>query len=287
VSPAPILRCGRFDVVLDRPRIMGILNVTPDSFSDGNRFATPRLAAEHGVRLVAEGADLLDVGGESTRPGAAPVDVDEELRRVLPVVEMLSDLVHVPISVDTSKPEVMAAVVAAGASMINDVRALQAPGALEVVAALDVAVCLMHMQGTPATMQEDPHYDDVVADVVGFLGDRLAACHRAGIDEHRIAVDPGIGFGKTLDHNLALLRAIPELEALGRPVLIGVSRKGLIGALTGRSIAERTPGSVTAATLAAQRGAAIVRVHDVAATRDALAVLAAFTGGGQPTGRRD
>ena len=276
MSPAPILRCGRFDVVLDRPRIMGILNVTPDSFSDGNRFATPRLAAEHGVRLAAEGADFLDVGGESTRPGATPVGVEEELHRVLPVVEMLSHLVDVPISVDTSKPEVMAAVVAAGASMVNDVRALQRPGALEVVAGLEVAVCLMHMQGTPATMQDAPHYDDVVGEVVGFLRERLAACVAAGIDLERIALDPGIGFGKTLDHNLALLRAIPDLGALGRPVLIGVSRKRVIGTLTGRSIAERTPGSVTAAVLAAQRGARIVRVHDVASTRDALAVLAAF-----------
>jgi dihydropteroate synthase len=278
VSSTPILRCGRFKIRLNRPRIMGILNVTPDSFSDGNRFATPRLAAEHGVRLVAEGADLLDVGGESTRPGAMPVGVDEEMHRVLPVVEMLSHLVDVPISVDTSKPKVMAAAVAAGACMVNDVRALQAPEALEVVAALEVAVCLMHMQGTPATMQDAPHYDDVVLEVVGFLRERVAACVAAGIDADRIALDPGIGFGKTIDHNLALLRAIPELAALGRPVLIGVSRKGLIGALTGRSIAERTPGSVTAAVLAAQRGARIVRVHDVAATRDALAVLAAFEG---------
>jgi len=282
VSPAPILRCGRFDVVLDRPRIMGILNVTPDSFSDGNRFATPRLAAEHGVRLAAEGADFLDVGGESTRPGATPVGVEEELHRVLPVVEMLAHLVDVPISVDTSKPEVMAAVVAAGASMVNDVRALQRPGALEVVAGLEVAVCLMHMQGTPATMQDAPHYDDVVGEVVGFLRERLAACVAAGIDLDRVALDPGIGFGKTLDHNLALLRAIPDLGALGRPVLIGVSRKRVIGTLTGRSIAERTPGSVTAAVLAAQRGARIVRVHDVAATRDALAVLAAFEGHSDP-----
>lgn len=277
-AAAPMLRCGRFELRLDRPRLMGILNVTPDSFSDGNRFPTARLAAEHGVRLVAEGADLLDVGGESTRPGASPVEVDEELSRVLPVVEMLSDLVDVPISVDTSKPEVMRAAVAAGASMINDVRALQRPGALEAVAALDVGLCLMHMQGTPATMQEAPAYTDVVAEVRDFLAARLAACAAAGIDLERIIVDPGIGFGKTLDHNVALLRAIPQLAALGRPVLVGMSRKGMIGTLTGRPIAERTPGSVTAAVLAAQRGARLLRVHDVAATRDALAVLAAFGG---------
>lgn len=277
-AAAPMLRCGRFELRLDRPRLMGILNVTPDSFSDGNRFPTARLAAEHGVRLVAEGADLLDVGGESTRPGASPVEVDEELGRVLPVVEMLSDLVDVPISVDTSKPEVMRAAVAAGASMINDVRALQRPGALEAVAALDVGLCLMHMQGTPATMQEAPAYTDVVAEVRDFLAARLAACAAAGIDLERITVDPGIGFGKTLDHNVALLRAIPQLAALGRPVLVGMSRKGMIGTLTGRPIAERTPGSVTAAVLAAQRGARLLRVHDVAATRDALAVLAAFEG---------
>jgi dihydropteroate synthase len=279
VSAAAVLRCGRFEIALDRPRIMGILNVTPDSFSDGNLFPTPRVAAEHGVRLVAEGADLLDVGGESTRPGAAPVDVDEELRRVLPVVEMLSDLVDVPISVDTSKPAVMAAAVSCGATMVNDVRALQLPGALDAVAGLDVAVCLMHMQGTPATMQQAPHYDDVVSDVIGFLRTRVEACVAAGIDAERIVVDPGIGFGKTLEHNLALLRAIPQLQALGRPVLIGLSRKGLIGRVTRRPVAERTPGSVTAAVLAAQRGARIVRVHDVAATRDALAVLAAFEDG--------
>lgn len=275
------LRCGRFELRLDRPHVMGILNVTPDSFSDGNRFPTPHLAVEHGVRLVAEGADLLDVGGESTRPGAVPVGVDEELDRVLPVVERLAELVGVPISVDTSKPEVIAAAVAAGATMVNDVRALQLPGTLETVAGLDVGVCLMHMQGTPATMQDAPVYADVVGEVRTFLAARLAACSAAGIAAERIVLDPGIGFGKTLEHNLALLRAVPELGTLGRPVLIGVSRKGMIGTLTGRAVAERTPGSVTAAVLAAQRGARILRVHDVAATTDALAVLAAFEGSGE------
>lgn len=257
---------------------MGILNVTPDSFSDGNRFRTPRAAVEHGVRLVAEGAAFLDVGGESTRPGAEPVPLGEELERVLPVVEMLADLVDVPISVDTSKPEVMLAAVSAGASMVNDVRALQAPGALEAVAGLEVSICLMHMQGTPATMQRDPTYDDVLAEVRSFLRSRLAACAAAAIHPNRLAVDPGLGFGKTLDHNLTLLRGLSELAGLGAPVLIGVSRKGMIGTLTGRPVAERTPGSVTAAVLAAQRGAKILRVHDVAATRDALAVLAAVEG---------
>jgi dihydropteroate synthase len=273
-----VLRCGQYRVLLDRPRVMGILNVTPDSFSDGNRFRAPRAAVDHGVRLIAEGADLLDVGGESTRPGAEPVALDEELDRVLPVVEMLAELVDVPISVDTSKPEVMIAAASAGATMVNDVRGLQLPGALEAVAGLDVAVCVMHMQGTPATMQVDPTYDDVVGEVEAFLEARLVACAQAGIALDRLVVDPGLGFGKTLAHNLALLRGVGVFAALGAPVLIGVSRKGMIGQLTGRPVAERTPGSVTAAVLAAQRGARILRVHDVAATRDALAVLAAIDG---------
>ena len=255
---------------------MGILNVTPDSFSDGARFREPRLAVDHGVRMVADGADLIDVGGESTRPGALPVPLDEELTRVVPVIEALAELVDVPISVDTSQPAVMAAAVAAGASIVNDVRALREPGALDLVAGLEVGVCVMHMQGEPVTMQLDPRYTDVVDEVGAFLAERIEACVAAGIARDRITVDPGFGFGKTLTHNLALLRGLPELAALGAPILVGLSRKGMIGELTGRSLGERTPGSVVAAVLAVQRGASIVRVHDVAATRDALAILAAI-----------
>lgn len=273
---AHVLRCGRFRLDLAHPAVMGILNVTPDSFSDGARYRAPRAAVDHGLRMVAEGADLIDVGGESTRPGASPVELDEELRRVVPVVEALADVVDVPISVDTSKPEVMTAAIAAGASMINDVRAFAEPGALEAVA--DVALCVMHMQGTPATMQVAPHYRDVVAEVAEFLRRRLDACAAAGIGGDRVVVDPGFGFGKNLAHNLALLRGLPELAGLGAPLLVGLSRKGMIGELTGRAVGERTPGSVAAAVLAAQRGAAILRVHDVAATRDALEVLVAVEG---------
>ena len=268
-----VLDCAGRALRLDRPRVMGILNVTPDSFSDGGRFASVEAAVEHGLDMVAEGADLIDVGGESTRPGAEPVGVDEELARVIPVIEALARQVAVPVSVDTSRPEVMRAAVAAGAGMINDVQALLGEGALQTAADLAVPVVLMHMQGVPRDMQESPHYDDVVAEVHGFLAQRLFACEMAGIDRRRIVIDPGFGFGKTLAHNLALLARLERFTDLGVPVLAGLSRKRSIGEMTGRQApAERVHGSVAAALIAAQRGAAILRVHDVAATVDALKV---------------
>jgi dihydropteroate synthase len=256
---------------------MGIVNVTPDSFYDGGRHASAAAAIAHARRLAEEGADLLDVGGESSRPGSEAVSLDEELARVLPVLEGLRDL-DVPVSIDTTKPAVMRAAIAAGAAMINDITALAAPGAIEVVAASDVAVCLMHMRGEPKTMQAEPVYADVVAEVREFLGARLAACVAAGIPRDRVAIDPGFGFGKTVEHNLALLRHLDAIAALGLPVLAGWSRKSSLGRITGRAPEERLAGSLAAALIAAQHGAKIVRVHDVAATRDVLAVLAAVQG---------
>ncbi|GMV57135.1 MAG: dihydropteroate synthase [Betaproteobacteria bacterium] len=250
---------------------MGIVNVTPDSFSDGGRFFDFERALAHGERLIAEGADLLDIGGESTRPGAAGVGVDEELARVIPLVCTLRER-GVPISVDTSKPEVMRAALAEGAAVVNDVRALRAGGALEAVAASDCGIVLMHMQGEPRTMQLAPHYDDVVREVGDFLRARRDALVAAGVARERIALDPGFGFGKTVAHNFALLARLHELTALGQPLLAGLSRKSMLGHATGRAVDERVHGSVAAALLAVQRGARIVRVHDVAATRDALAV---------------
>jgi dihydropteroate synthase len=273
------LRCGPHALDLTRPRVMGILNVTPDSFSDGGRFASRQAALARGRAMATEGVDLIDVGGESTRPGARPVSVEEELDRVIPVIEALAAELPVPVSVDTSKPEVMRAAVAAGAGLINDVAALRRPGALAAAAALGVPVCLMHMQGEPGTMQRDPTYDDVVGEVAAFLAARVAACEAAGIERGRLLVDPGFGFGKTLAHNLALLRGLPRLAALGLPVLAGLSRKSMIGALLGDVPVEgRLHGSVAAAVLAAHRGAAIVRVHDVGPTVQALRILAAVGG---------
>ncbi len=265
--------CRVFD--LRRPLVMGIVNVTPDSFSDGGRFFDFSGALAHGVRLIEEGADLLDIGGESTRPGAAGVDADEELARVIPLVRALRER-GVPISVDTSKPEVMRAALAEGAAVVNDVRALRAPGALEAVAASDCGIVLMHMQGEPRTMQLAPHYDDVVREVGDFLRARRDALLAAGVARERIALDPGFGFGKTVAHNFALLARLHELTALGQPVLVGLSRKSMLGHATGRGVGERLHASVAAALLAVQRGARIVRVHDVAATRDALAVWQAM-----------
>lgn len=253
---------------------MGIVNVTPDSFSDGGRYVSSAQAIDHARRLIAEGADMLDIGGESTRPGAAEVDVQEELDRVLPVFEGLRG-VNVPLSIDTWKPEVMRAAIQAGASMVNDVNALQAEGALQVVAASDAAVCLMHKQGTPKTMQQQPQYTDVVAEVRHFLEQRIAALNAAGVVRDRIVVDPGFGFGKTLAHNLALLRELPVISELGAPVLAGLSRKSMLGAITGREVEERLAASLSAALLAVQRGAHIVRVHDVRETVDALKILSA------------
>lgn len=269
----PILDCNGRALKLDRTRVMGIINVTPDSFSDGGLHASTDDAVAHGLRLVEEGADLLDVGGESTRPGAAGVGVEEELRRVIPVIERLAREVAVPISIDTSKPEVMRAAVEASAGLVNDVRALRGEGALDMAASLRVPVVLMHMQGEPRGMQDAPHYDDVVADVHRFLAERIFACEMAGIEKKRIVVDPGFGFGKTRAHNLALLAQLQRFTELGVPVLAGLSRKATIGELTARDVpAERVHGSVAAHLLAVQRGARIVRVHDVAATVDALKV---------------
>jgi len=268
---------GGATLALDRPRIMGVVNVTPDSFSDGGALDSVEAAVDHALRLVAEGADLLDVGGESTRPGAAAVDEAEELRRVLPVVEALAGRAGVPVSIDTSKPAVMRAALAAGAAMVNDVLALRADGALEAVAEAGAAAVLMHMQGEPRSMQQAPHYDDVVGEVHRFLADRMLACQFAGIDRSRLVVDPGFGFGKTLQHNLELLRGLDRL-APGMPLLAGLSRKSMIGAITGREVGGRVFGSVAAALIAAQQGAVILRVHDVAATRDALAVWLALRG---------
>lgn len=254
---------------------MGVLNVTPDSFSDGGKFVRLDEAVARGVRLAEEGAAIIDVGGESTRPGAQPVGLDEELRRVVPVIARLRSSTQAILSVDTSKPEVMHAAATAGAGMINDVRALREPGALEAAAASGCAVCLMHMLGDPRTMQDAPSYHDVVAEVGNFLADRVAACVAAGLPPERIVLDPGFGFGKTLAHNLELLRHLRGLSVNGLPVLVGLSRKSMIGTLTGRPADERVHGSVALAVIAALNGARILRVHDVAATVDALNVVAA------------
>ncbi len=276
-----MLDCLGRGLILDRPRLCGIINVTPDSFSDGGAYHEPAAAVAHGVQLVEEGADLLDIGGESTRPGAEAVSVEDEIARVVPVIEQLAARVSVPIAVDTSKPQVMRAAVAAGAAMINDVYALRRPGALDAAADLNVPICLMHMQATPADMQADPHYDDVVGEVHRFLTERVFACQLAGIEKKRLLIDPGFGFGKTLEHNLLLLKNLERFTTVGVPLLVGLSRKSMIGTLTGRDTNQRMPGSIAAALLAVQRGAMIVRVHDVAATRDALAIWSALeqTGG--------
>ena len=266
------LHCGRFSLSLDRPLIMGIVNLTPDSFSGDGTAGDAAAAVAHAHAQIEAGAAILDLGAESSRPGAPAVPAAEELARLLPVLRALRDA-PVPLSVDTCKPEVMRAALAEGAAMINDIAALLAPGALAALAASQAAVCLMHMQGEPRTMQANPVYGDVAAEVRAFLGARAAACVAAGIAPDRIVVDPGFGFGKTLAHNLALLRQLDGLRTLGYPVLAGLSRKSMLGAITGRPVAERVHASVAAALLAVQRGAAIVRVHDVAATRDALALL--------------
>ncbi len=277
---ASVWRAGRFSWPVgagDRPLLMGIVNVTPDSFSDGGQHMTEELAIRHGELLAAEGADILDVGGESTRPGAPEVSVETELERVLPVIRALVAAGHC-VSIDSRKPEVMREAVAAGASMVNDVMALTAPGAVEVCAESDVGVVLMHMQGQPGTMQAAPVYEDVVAEVTDFLRQRALVCEAAGIARERIALDPGFGFGKTREHNLALTKALDRLVALGYPVLAGWSRKGTLGKLTGRTVAaERVHASVAAALVCVQRGARIVRVHDVAATVDALKVWRAMS----------
>lgn len=273
-----LLHCGKFRLALDRPLIMGVINVTPDSFFDGGLYLSTAAAVAHARQLIDEGADLLDIGGESTRPGAAPVTLDEERRRVLPVLEALADA-GVPLSVDTQKPGLMREAAAAGAAMINDVNGFEAAGALPAVAAGHCAICIMHKQGNPQTMQQSPQYADVVMEIRDYLRQRITAAEQAGIAHSRIVVDPGFGFGKTLDHNLELLRRLDEIAALAVPVLAGLSRKSMIGKITGRDAGDRLAGSVAAALFAVQRGAAIVRVHDVAATRDALAVWQAVNTG--------
>ncbi|WNH51613.1 dihydropteroate synthase [Stenotrophomonas oahuensis] len=273
---SPQLDCGGRVLRLDRPRVMGIVNVTPDSFSDGGAHDTTDAAVAHGLQLVAEGADLLDIGGESTRPGAAPVSVEEELRRVVPVIQALAERTQVPLSVDTFKPEVMRAAVAAGAGMINDIHALRQDGALAAAAELGVPVVLMHMQGEPGSMQDTPQYDDVVAEVHRFLAERMFSAEMAGIAKKNLVIDLGFGFGKTTEHNMTLLARSERFVELGVPMLAGLSRKRSIGELTGREQPrDRVAGSVAAHLIAAQRGATILRVHDVAATVDALKIWAA------------
>ena len=282
---APVLDCNGRELVLDRPRVMGILNVTPDSFSEGGAHDTADAAFAHALRLLEEGADILDIGGESTRPGADEVPLEEELRRVVPLIERLSRETSAPISVDTSKPEVMRAAVGAGAGMLNDVYGLRRDGALDTAAALGMPVVLMHMLGEPRSMQQAPRYDDVVGEVHRFLAERIFAAEMAGIAKKRIVIDPGFGFGKDTTHNLALLAQLERFGDLGVPVLAGLSRKRTIGELTGRDIPrERVHGSVAAHLIAAQRGARLLRVHDVAATVDALKVWNAVAS--QPQARQ-
>lgn len=275
-STAAQLRCGGRTLALDAAVVMGVLNVTPDSFSDGGRYADLDAALARAERIAEEGASIIDIGGESTRPGASGVEPEEELRRVLPVVERVAQRLPLLISVDTSNPQLMRRAADAGAHMINDVRALRVPGALEAVAAGNLGLCLMHMQGEPATMQRDPRYADVVAEISAYLDARTAACVSAGIEPVRICVDPGFGFGKTVAHNLELLQRLNEIAAGPRPLCVGLSRKSLAAALTGRPVADRLAGSVALATVAALKGAAIVRAHDVAATVDAVRIASAL-----------
>ena len=270
---------------LAEPVVMGVLNVTPDSFSDAGRFGDTPAALAHARRMIGEGATIIDVGGESTRPGASPAGVAQELERVIPVIESLRRESAVFISVDTGKPEVMRAAVAAGADIVNDVRALQEPGALEAAAASGAGICLMHMRGEPRSMQDAPHYEDVVADVSAFLAARVRACRDAGVDAARLAIDPGFGFGKRVADNLALLKQLASLNALGVPLVVGLSRKSMLARLTGRGVDERLAGSVALAAVAVLHGARIVRAHDVAATVDAVRVAAAVIKG-EPHGEQ-
>ncbi len=273
------LRCAERVLSLDTPVVMGVLNLTPDSFSDGGRYLDPDAALARAEVLAAEGAAILDIGGESTRPGAAAVGNDEELHRVLPVLERIAARVPVLISVDTSNPQIMRRAAAAGAHMINDVRALRIPGALEAAAASGLALCLVHMRGEPADMQRAPHYERLVMEVLEFLAGRIRACQDAGVEPERLCIDPGFGFGKTQAHNRELLARLGEFGVLRRPILVGLSRKSLVGALTGRPLPERLAGSLALATIAVLRGADIIRTHDVAATVDAVRVAHAFREG--------
>lgn len=269
-----ILDCAGIQLDLSRPKVMGILNVTPDSFSDGGDFISPELAVSHAEQMLLDGADIIDVGGESTRPGAGAVSEQEELDRVIPLIEAITKRLSALISIDTSKPVVMCEAVAAGAGLINDVMALQEPGAITAARDAGVPVCLMHMQGRPRTMQKDPFYDDVVSDISKFFEQRVAACVTAGISRERIILDPGFGFGKTLEHNLRLLECLDRFVKMGLPMLVGISRKSMIGTiLNGAPADERLYGSLAAAVLALERGASIIRVHDVKPTVDALKVV--------------
>ena len=281
-----IFYCGTFQLDLTNPCVMGIVNVTPDSFSDGGKFSATNLAIEHALKLVEEGAAILDIGGESTRPNATPVGLQEELDRVIPVIEALSKQVNIPISIDTYKPQVMQAAITAGASIVNDVRALQEgaglkESALQVVAKTNAGVCLMHMQGTPQTMQDNPQYDNVVNNVITFLQERLQASIHAGIAKNRILLDPGFGFGKTRAHNIALIQQLESFAVLGQPLLVGLSRKSVLGQIstgqmTGNDIDARLYASISASVIAAMKGAKILRVHDVKATVEALKVVSAI-----------
>lgn len=270
-----LLRLGSQTLSLDRPLVMGVLNVTPDSFSDGGKFFATDAAIRQAERMFAAGAAIVDVGGESTRPGAGQISEDEELDRVIAVIETISDGTDIAVSIDTSKPGVMRAAVDAGASMINDVYALRQDGAVEAASELDVAVCLMHMQGEPGTMQENPGYQDIPGDILDFLSKRITACRDAGIDDEKIVIDPGFGFGKTHEHNVRLLASLDRFQELGMPLLVGLSRKSTLGALTGKDVEERLPAGIAAAILAVERGAHIVRTHDVDETIDALKIASA------------
>lgn len=278
-SSKHIFHCGNYQLDLSRPHIMGIVNVTPDSFSDGGKFSSTELAVQHALELVAEGADILDIGGESTRPGAIPVSLEDELARVIPVIQALSQKISIPISIDTYKPEVMQQAIAAGATIVNDIRALQEPNALEIVAASNAGVCLMHMQGNPQTMQLDPQYGNVVEEVKAFLQERLQAAMGAGISKERIVLDPGFGFGKRTVHNIALIQNLDKLAAIG-PLLVGLSRKSVLGAIAGGDEQQRLHAGLAASVISAMKGAKILRVHDVKATVDALKVVTAIQSNG-------
>ena len=271
-----IFFCGQYQLDLTKPQVMGIVNVTPDSFSDGGRYASTSRAVEHALQLVEEGANILDIGGESTRPGAVPTNLDEELSRVIPVIEALVKVVNIPLSIDTYKPQVMQAAIAADISMVNDIKALQELSALELVAKSDVGICLMHMQGSPKTMQINPQYVDVIAEVKAFLTARLQALIAAGIDKNRILLDPGFGFGKRTEHNVTLLQQLARIRDIGQPLLVGLSRKSVLGQVLGDNQADRVSASIAASVIAVMNGANVLRVHDVKATVDALKVVKAI-----------
>lgn len=271
-----LFHCGKFQLNLNRPHVMGVVNMTPDSFSDGGRFNAVDAAIAYSLDLIEQGADILDIGGESTRPNATPVSLQEELDRVIPVIEVLAKQINIPISIDTYKPLVMKAAIQAGASIVNDVRALQEVGALEVVANSNAGVCLMHMQGTPQTMQVNPQYEDVVVEVKAFLEGRLRASIHAGVGRERILLDPGFGFGKTRAHNITLVQQLESFATLGLPLLAGLSRKSLLGQVTGNDVDERLYASIAAAVIAAMKGVKVIRVHDVKETVEALKVVAAI-----------